>query len=255
MNLSEEIAQSLRTSIAQKVTDKDIAIAFSGGLDSGLIAAIAKDYAKSVTLYTVGSDDSFDSIEADKGAKKLGLDVVHIELDDMIENVAEMVNLTDTTDPVTVSFEIPLFYVCKNCDQKIVLTGQGADEMFGGYSKYVGLDEKGFTEQRRKDIMTLFQTTIEHENKVTKHFGKEAFYPYLDPKVLDSMSAFEPKELMPGELRKEKLREIAKMFGQDYFAGKRKKAAQYGSGANDMLREIARSKGLSTADLISGLRS
>lgn len=255
MGLLEDVSQSLETAITQKISGKDVAVAFSGGLDSGVVAAIAKKYAKSVTLYTVGSDDSYDSIEADKGAKRLDLEIKHIDLDDIVENTAEMVNITGTVDPVTVSFELPLFYICKNCERKIILTGQGADEMFGGYSKYVGLNEEEFAEQRRKDIMKLFGTTIEHEAKVTKHFGKEAFYPFLDPKVLDAMSAFEVKEFMPGELRKEKLREIAKMSGLDYFADKRKKAAQYGSGANDMLRTEAKMRGMITADFISGLRS
>lgn len=255
MGISDDAALALEKSIEHKVEGKDVAVAFSGGLDSGLVAALAKKYASSVTLYTVGSEDSYDSIEADKGAKRLGLEVKHIELDDLLENVSEMVNLTGTTDPVTVSFEIPLYYVSKNCDQKIILTGQGADEMFGGYSKYVGLSEEDFTEQRRQDIMKLFNTTVEHEEKVTKQFGKEVFYPYLSPKMLDALSGFEPREMMPGELRKEKLREMARMLGQDYFADKRKKAAQYGSGANDMLKTEAKMRGKSLGDLIQGLRT
>ena len=56
----EELGRAIEESVRRSCEGKRVGIAFSGGMDSGLLAALAKKYAKSVTCYTCGSDDSFD---------------------------------------------------------------------------------------------------------------------------------------------------------------------------------------------------
>lgn len=60
----ENLERAIVSAIRSEVEDQDIAVAFSGGLDSGLVAAISKDYARSVTLYTSGRDQSYDVVMA-----------------------------------------------------------------------------------------------------------------------------------------------------------------------------------------------
>ena len=85
------------------------------------------------------------------------------------------------------SFEIPLFYVSKECKEKLIIGGQGADELFAGYSKYVGLPEESFRDLREADMARLFNETLVHESSVSKHFGKTVLYPYLDKGVMDTV--------------------------------------------------------------------
>ena len=78
MDISAELTEVLRSAIKRMVEGRDVAVAFSGGLDSGIVAAIAKEYARSVRLYTAGVQDAYDVLESCDIAEKLGLEWEHI---------------------------------------------------------------------------------------------------------------------------------------------------------------------------------
>lgn len=118
---------------------KEVAVAFSGGMDSGLVAALAKKYARSVTCYICGTDDSFDVQAGRELAEKLELPWVHCRIgEDTIEgDIRELVQATKVSDPFTISYELQLFTVCRKAHEPVILSGQGSDEYFGGW--HVGL--------------------------------------------------------------------------------------------------------------------
>ena len=72
MDISEELTASLRSAVRRMVEGKDVAVAFSGGLDSGIVAAMTKEYAHSVKLYTAGVQDAYDVLESKEVAGILG---------------------------------------------------------------------------------------------------------------------------------------------------------------------------------------
>jgi asparagine synthase (glutamine-hydrolysing) len=248
------LRKALDGAVRDAVSGKDIAVAFSGGLDSGVAAAIANGYAKKATLYTAGSKGSHDVKEAEPSAKELGMSWVHIPMteEDVIEGLRAMISVTGTKDPVVLSFELPLFLVCKNCEEKDILTGQGADELFAGYSKYVGLDEEDLGRKRDGDMMKLFDITLPHERKVAEHFGKKIHYPFLDGNVVGEVDSLGLGSIAPdgNGSRKMILRDISGMIGCGGISQKEKKAAQYGSGAMALIKKICRSKGVTYAELI-----
>ena len=254
MDASSELGKALTEVIREMVEGKDIAVAFSGGLDCGIVAAIAKDYAKSIHLYTAGVQDAYDVNESSGLSKILGIDWSHILIseEDLEDNIKEMIKITGTVNPITLSFEIPLFYVSKNVPEEIIIGGQGADELFAGYSKYIGLSEEEFRNQRDADMASLLTRTLKHESLVGKHFGKTVLYPYLDSRVTDVVNRMDMKDLMPGDVRKRCLREVAEEIGQPEVAAKKKKAAQYGSGAMNLFRKIAKKKGVTVNQMITG---
>ena len=244
--------------ICYAVHDRDVAVAFSGGLDSGIIAAMAKKYAKKVTLYTVGSYGSHDVMEAESVAEELCMKWVHIPLaeKDVLESLKEMILIAGTKDPVTLSFEIPLFFVCKNCIEKEILVGQGADELFAGYSKYAGLNGIDLKVKIAEDLRKLASCTLPHEGKVAVHFGKEIRYPFLDLMVIGTVSGLEPGTVSSAEdpaQRKMILRDISNMLGYPSISKKEKKAAQYGSGAMTMIKKICKEEGITYPVLIEML--
>ena len=252
MDASEELTSSLREVIKGMVQGKDVAVAFSGGLDCGIVATMVREFAHSATLYTAGVEDAYDIQESKEVSGILGMDwkelrITDIDLEDCIK---DMISITATVDPITLSFEIPLYYVSKNCKESIILGGQGADELFAGYSKYIGLSEEEFRDTREADMVRLLTNTLSHEAAVSGHFGKTVLYPYLDKRVTDIVSRMDMKDLMPGEVRKECLRKVAENIHQPEVAAKKKKAAQYGSGAMNLFRKMAKSRGMTVNELI-----
>ena len=251
---SENLENALLSAIKNQVQGEDIAVAFSGGLDSGLVAAIAKDYAKSVTLYTSGKDKSYDVVMAQEMSEELGLPWLHIPLtEDNIEaRLREMISITGTSSPLTLSFELPLFFVCRTVREKYILSGQGSDELFAGYSKYVGLSLEDLDRVRKTDIGKLISSTVPHETKIADHYGRKILYPYLDPIVTMQVNAMDLNELKPvdADHRKMLLRQIANNLGYPFIAQKKKKAAQYGSGTMDLVRKVASDKGLTYTELV-----
>jgi asparagine synthase (glutamine-hydrolysing) len=254
---TENLENAIVSAVRNGVEDQDIAVAFSGGLDSGLVAAIAKDYARSVTLYTSGKDQSYDVVMAREMSEQLGLPWLHIPItEDNIEaRLREMISITATSSPLTLSFELPLFFVCRTVHERLVLGGQGSDEMFAGYSKYIGLSEDELNRARKSDIGKLITSTIPHETKVADHFGKKILYPYLDPLVTMEVSAMDLKDLMPKDAdnRKLLLKQVAKNLGYPFIAEKKKKAAQYGSGTMDLVRDVAKQKGMTYSELVESI--
>ncbi len=253
----ENLERAIVSAIKNDVEDQDVAVAFSGGLDSGLVAAISKDYARSVTLYTSGRDKSYDVVMAQEMSEKLGLPWLHIPItEDNIESrLREMITITGTSSPLTLSFELPMFFVCRTVHEKYIIGGQGSDELFYGYSKYVGLPDDELVRLRKTDMGKLITSTIPHETLVADHFGKRIYYPYMDPLVTMQVNAMDLDELKPKDKdsRKMLLREIARDLGYPFIADKRKKAAQYGSGTMDLVRDVAKRKGMTYSELVDSI--
>ena len=201
-------------------------------------------------------EDAYDVLESKALAETLGMQWEHILIsdDDLEDSIREMIRVTGTVNPITLSFEIPLFYVSKGAKEKLIIGGQGADELFAGYSKYVGLPEESFKDLREADMARLFNETLVHESAVSKHFGKTVLYPYLDKNVMDIVGKIDMKDLIPGDVRKENLRKVAEMIGQPEVAAKKKKAAQYGSGAMNLFRKIAKRKGATVNEMVMEMK-
>ncbi|MDR3075168.1 MAG: asparagine synthase [Candidatus Methanoplasma sp.] len=252
------VGEALDRAIREAVSGKEVAVAFSGGLDSGTVAAITKKYADEATLYTVGSEGSHDVTESERSAKELGMPWVCIKITegDIEEGLAEMIGITGTADIVTLSFELPLFFVCRNCGEDEIIGGQGADELFAGYSKYIGLDGDELGEKMREDMDKLRNITLPHEKKVSEHFGKKILYPFLDDSAV--MAAAYANANMPAPTgdplsRKRAVRDIAEAMGYEGIASMEKKAAQYGSGVMPMIKKICKKRNMTYSELIDAL--
>jgi len=257
MNDPGPLKKALEDAVRRSTAGKEVAVAFSGGLDSGIIAALTKEYAKKATLYTVGSNGSHDVKEAKTTAEELDmrLFIISIEEKDVMEGLREMIRITGTKDPVMLSFELPLFYVCKYSIEKDVIGGQGADELFAGYSKYIGLEPAEMKKMISQDKKKLLESTIPHEMKVASYFGKKLHHPFLDEAV--EKEAHFPDMISEDDplLRKKILREVSEMMGYHALSSKEKKAAQYGSGAMAIIKKTCRNSNMTFAELIDSLCS
>ena len=252
MNLREALETAVRT----MTEGREVAVAFSGGLDSGTVAVLASRYAGSVRLYTVGTEDSYDVRASREMAEGLGLEWEHIPLDDALltDTIRESVRITGTEDPITLSFEVPLAVILSHVKEGFVIGGQGADEMLCGYSKYLNLSEKELREAVGRDIGVLESVTLPHEKAMADHFGKKVLYPFLSGCVRETVAELSYEDIRPvGDDRKRPLRDVAEQLGHPEIASKPKKAAQYGSGSMNMMKRLSKAKGMSLSEWIGSL--
>lgn len=254
--LSEKVASALDSSARRLLGGKDVAVAFSGGIDSGITAALAAKYAKNVRLYTAGTSGSHDLEAALATAPLIGADIETVEIhdSDIVDNLREAICITGTDSPLTLAFEMPLFCVMRACGEGCVAGGQGSDEQFAGYSKYVGKGDVQMREEMVRDMAKLYKETLPHEKKVAAHFGKEIVYPFLDKDLVSLMRSVPSEAIRPvGDVRKKLLSDAARDLGLDYLADRPKKAAQYGSGTMDAVKRICKKRGTTYNQLVAEL--
>ena len=251
--MEEKIINAVRGS----VDGKKVAVAFSGGLDSGLMSAIAKKYADSVHLYTCGTKRSHDVIMAMDLSERLGLPwtLAEISKRNVELLIKEMIAATGTTDPFTLSYELQLFCVCREAKEDVVITGQGADEYFMGCAKFVDQTDNDYEMQRNAAVERLLKVSIPCELAIAEHFGKELLYPYMSEDILSSVKELGEDDLRPKDMdsRKIVLRAIAENLGYPHIAARKKKSSQYGSGTTDIIRSLAREKGMYYNEYIASL--
>ena len=252
-----EIERAIIDAVRNSVEGRDVAVAFSGGLDSGLISAIAKKYANSVHLYTCGTDKAHDVIMAKDLSDKLELPWTQVQISkrNMEPLIKEMISATGTTDPFTISYELQLFCVCREAKEDTVITGQGADEYFMGCAKFVDQTDKDYEMQKDAAVERLLKVSIPCEKVIAKHFGKDLLYPYMTEGVISEIRKLDRDELRPKDMdsRKSILREIATNLGQSCIAARKKKSSQYGSETTDIIRTLSREKGMFYNEYIASL--
>ena len=254
----QELEDALISFIKEKVEGKDVGVACSGGLDSGLVSAIAKEFANSVTLYSCGTKNAHDGMRAKDLTERLEIPMVHAKITkgDMHGLIMEMIEIASQPDPFTISYEMPLLCVCKAAKEDIILTGQGADEYFMGCAKFVGASAEDYEVLKTASVERLLNVSVPCELKIAEHFNKTLYYPYLDISMTSLVEKIDPEVLRPKDMdsRKEVLRKIAIHLGYDFIAKRPKKSSQYGSGTTDLIRGIAKENNMMYAEYIASIR-
>ncbi len=235
------------------------AVPFSGGLDSAVIAHEAGKYTD-VSLYTVGIKNCYDFGKAEAAANFLRLPLKKIMINnvDVKKAIPRLIDITDEVNPVKISFGLALYFVAKNTEEEILLSGQGADELFGGYARYLDYLEISsdlLQEEMKKDVRMLISNTS-FEKVIAKHFGKELRCPFLDNELIDFCSSLPIECKVQGKERKIILREAAKTIGIPHeIAYAPKKAVQYSSGIMKTMKKMAKEKNMSVKEYIDTIRA
>lgn len=234
----------------------EIGIIFSGGIDSVLVAYLAAKIVPKVVCYTCGVKGSSDIANARQIAERLGLELKVAELDhDSVEKlIPEVINVIEDANAGQVEVALPVYGAVRLAHQdgiKVMLTGQGADELFGGYSWYAKVAEKeGYRNLRRhmiEDLLLLYKETLEREDKITMAHSIELREPFLDPEVIRVALGIDLRLNVKGgrdTLGKHVHRKVAQSLGiPKDIAYRVKEAAQHGSGMHNMIDAIAIERG------------
>lgn len=248
----ENLITTIREVIQKRNAEK-VAIAFSGGIDSSLLTLATKEAVNTkFFLLTVGKRSSHDRQAARKSFQtfKDNVNAEHIEIDlqkkQCETSLCPILKRIESPSPLQLELALPLHFIRKkaiNMGIDLIFAGQGADELFWGYHKYLRASN---TQERLKIEQRMLKNMA--RRNLTRDFKifdpLPVSFPYLSKKILSLAAKIPPDQKMDRERRKKPLVNILQDLGFPSLAKKRKKALQYGSDAKDILVEIAEEKGL-----------
>ena len=240
-----ELSDLIRSSVQESLEDR-VAVSFSGGIDSTIIAQIAKKHCN-VELFTTGVEGSPDLEYSEKAAKMLGLHLNKIIIDE--PNILEAYKKCHEILPLDflkLGILVPVYRIAEAASKKghkVLLFGSAAEELFIGYERYYTYTEEGkdLDAILKEEFKTLPQRDIGWIKKVCRKFNIEARFPYYNRDIADLMFSVPLEERMEDrELKKCFLREAGKIIGiPELVLNRRKKAMQYGSGVHKLLMKRA----------------
>jgi asparagine synthase (glutamine-hydrolysing) len=258
--------RALLMSMKKRTQDfRRVGIIFSGGIDSVIVAWLAKKMVPEVICYTAGIEGSTDIAFARKIAKKLKLKLRVNELtrNEVEQMIPEIINVIENTNAGQVEVAVPVYAAIKLAHEdgiKVMFTGQGADELFGGYSWYTKVVEKeGYQKLREhmtEDLLLLYKETLEREDKIAMAHSIEMREPFLDMEIIRVSMQMDLKLNVKSQddiFGKNVHRRVAQKLGiPRNIAYRIKEAAQHGSGTHQIFDAIARSHGFDESSIPMG---
>jgi len=261
---AKHLQNLLLESMKKRVSDtKKVAVAFSGGLDSSVVAILAKNCGINVQLVSVGLENQPEVAFTEKAAEALGLPLhLHTYTTSDVEQILPKVLwLIEEPNSVKASIAIPFYWTAENTSKlgcTILLAGQGGDELFGGYQKYLGDYAQFGAEAVQKimfrDIAKSYEINFQRDNQVCSFHKVELRFPFVDRDVVHFSLGLPLRlkiESTEDRFRKKVLREVAQHLSVPLFiANKTKKAVQYTTGVNKALQRLAKRKGLTLREYV-----
>ncbi|RJN32600.1 asparagine synthase (glutamine-hydrolyzing) [Nesterenkonia natronophila] len=243
--LRETVIRSVERSMDSAVP---LGVLLSGGVDSSIVTAIAAklaaDRGQTIPTFAVGMEGSGDLAAARLVAEHAGTE--HKELiytaEDAIELVPQIIAELESFDPTLVHSAVPHHMVSELAAEhvKVVLAGEGADELFAGYAHY-GQHETGAA--LHEDLLSTIEGMhiggLQRVDRVAGAHGLEPRVPFLDLDVVELALALPPEWKLTGTDRPAKwmLRRAFDGWLPDEVLWRRKEQFGEGTGMNEVLRE------------------
>ena len=210
----------------QLMSDVPYGVLLSGGLDSSVVSAIAKKYASrrvetdgqkeawwpQLHSFAIGLKGAPDLVKAREVADFIG--TVHHEINYTIQEgldaLRDVIYFIETYDVTTVRASTPMYLlarVIKSMGIKMVLSGEGADEVFGGYLYFhKAPDARAFHEETVRKLSKLYMYDCLRANKSLAAWGVEGRVPFLDKEFLDVAMRIDPQyKMCPGKTIEKKI--------------------------------------------------
>lgn len=246
----------------QLMSDVPYGVLLSGGLDSSIVSALAKQYASmrvesdstqpawypQLHSFAIGLEGSPDLAAAQKVADHIGTvhHEVHFTVEEGLNAIRDVVYHLETYDITSIRASTPMYLlarVIKSMGIKMVLSGEGADEIFGGYLYFhKAPTAEAFHEETVRKLSKLHLYDCNRANKSLAAFGVEGRVPFLDKEFLDVAMRVHPSDKMcvNGKIEKHLLREIFGDLLPEEVAWRQKEQFSDGVGYNwiDSLKEL-----------------
>lgn len=190
------------------MSEVPVGVLLSGGLDSSLISAIATRLlagnGKKLHSFSVGLDaDAPDNVAARKAAEFLGTEhhEIHFSVEEGVQILEKVIYHIETYDIISVRSGVPMYLLSKAIADKgikVILSGEGADEIFGGHLYFRNAPSaEEFQDETIERVQKLFTADLLRADKTTMAHGLEARIPFLDAAFLDVSIRIKTEEKQP----------------------------------------------------------
>jgi asparagine synthase (glutamine-hydrolysing) len=239
-------------------------LAFSGGVDSALVAAACKKVGLKPTLITVGIAGQQELQHAGQAAKEIGLPIITRELteDEVLKAVSTVVQSVETKSPLTLGISLPFHFACQQAHElglKSIIVGQLSDELFGGYARF---EETALKDGPSEVDLAMWNSVLAAAegdfapgDKVAASFGLDLCCPFaylpLARYALELPVNLRVNVSGGKVVRKYLLRRLAEKWRLPaYISNRPKRAFQYSTGVQKVLVREAKRKGRRLGELL-----
>jgi asparagine synthase (glutamine-hydrolysing) len=261
----KKYGDAIQHAVEKRVKGKDrVGIIFSGGIDSLLIANEVQKLRIPFTCYTVGREGARDIEWAKKiaGEFDFPLNIKILSTKEIKGLIPQIINDIEDCSLNQIEVSIPIYVavrMAQEAGERVILTGQGPDEIFGGYPWYAKIvDQEGyqsFVNYSWDDTFLLYKECMEREDKIAMAHSIELRIPFLDPEVIRTAFEISP-ELKINKGNDILGKQIHRKYGisrgiSKEIAYRKKEAAQHGANIHDAFTEIAKNSGLTEELMIN----
>ncbi len=228
------------------MSDVPVGAFLSGGLDSSAIVALMRPHLESLHTFSVGLPGSPDLEAARLVAEHVG--TIHheylLDADEIRASLPEIVHALESYDQDLVRSAVPTYFTARLAAQhlKVILTGEGADELFAGYSYHKSITNPIELDlDARRSLGELHHVNLQRVDRLTMAHSLEARVPFLDIDFVKDALAIPPELRRPGLLHAEKglLRAAVSDLLPDSIVWRDKAQFDQGTGAADLLPAMA----------------
>jgi len=198
----DEACSLIRMTIEEAVvkrlmSDAPLGAFLSGGLDSSIIAAITARHVNELHTFSVGIEGSHDLQAARTVARHIGS--IHHEYiftaKEVLEKLQNIIYHLESYDQDLVRSAIPCYFCSRLASDyvKVILTGEGADELFAGYTYYKSIDDSAsLHSELRRSVSALHNINLQRVDRMTMAHGIEGRVPFLDLEVIELAQKIAP---------------------------------------------------------------
>ncbi|MEL4898123.1 asparagine synthase B [Crocosphaera sp. Alani8] len=244
-DLLQEIRETVEASVVKRLmSDVPLGAFLSGGLDSSIIAAVAKKHKSELHTFSVGIAGSKDINAARLVSEYLG--TIHHEYiitpEEAIAKLPEIIYYLESFDQDLVRSGIPCYFTSRLASEyvKVILTGEGADELFAGYTYYKDIpDDNILHTELRRSVNSLHNINLQRVDRLTMAHSIEGRVPFLDLKMIELGQKIPAHLKLKGTPPVEKwiLRKAFEDMLPEEIVWRKKEQFDEGSGTVDLLTE------------------
>ena len=204
----------LESSVKKRLmSERPIGFFLSGGLDSSLISAIGAKYLGQIETFSIGIGDSPDLKAAKIVSDHIGSKHTEISFtaEEGLDILRKVIYSLETYDCTTIRASVPMYilsqYVSKNTNCKVILSGEGADELFGGYLFFHNApSDQEFQNETLKLIDNVHAFDVLRADRCTASHGIELRVPFFDKALIQYVKSIHPKHKLVNTIEKNILR-------------------------------------------------